>query len=376
MKKYLEYKDDKSSKFWQIEIAGNTHTVTYGKIGTDGTEKTKEFSNEDAAQKDAEKLIDSKKKKGYVNVDLSGLAKVYLDYGGFEISDCIIMGEKNYISFIAQEWNEENDDPLEVVPTAVFFHYPDDPPGEQWAVRYLGETTGCSGTVVSKPLLQWIYVTEDGEVYCVGQGDDDWEKPIADKPSYFSNVKCVRGGHAIALGPGRKIYLRTEKNSWKPLDNGLTNEGEDTGFRDIDGFSESDMYACGGKSDLWHYNGDSWSQIKLPVNDFHLEKICFTNDQVYILTNTGNIIAGRGTNWQIIKQEKTDEILENIVTFNNKALVSTESEIYEITSGGLEIFPTPEMESKAYIASSEGILLVAGPFEAKMFDGKEWKTVL
>ena len=31
MQKYLEYKDEKSHKFWQIEVEENSFTVTYGK---------------------------------------------------------------------------------------------------------------------------------------------------------------------------------------------------------------------------------------------------------------------------------------------------------------------------------------------------------
>ncbi len=62
---YLEYKDEKSNKFWEITITGNTHTVRYGKIGSEGQSKTKEFASEEEAEKDAEKLVSSKKKKGY-----------------------------------------------------------------------------------------------------------------------------------------------------------------------------------------------------------------------------------------------------------------------------------------------------------------------
>ena len=32
MKTYLEYKDEKSHKFWEIEVKENTFTVTYGKV--------------------------------------------------------------------------------------------------------------------------------------------------------------------------------------------------------------------------------------------------------------------------------------------------------------------------------------------------------
>lgn len=65
---YLEYNDEKSAKFWKIDVNNNTHTVTYGKIGTDGKGKTKTFETAELAMKDAEKLIKSKTKKGYQEV--------------------------------------------------------------------------------------------------------------------------------------------------------------------------------------------------------------------------------------------------------------------------------------------------------------------
>ncbi len=65
MLRHLKYIDNTSDKFWQIETKGNSHTVTYGRNGTDGQSKTKDFDNEAACIKDAEKLIAEKIKKGY-----------------------------------------------------------------------------------------------------------------------------------------------------------------------------------------------------------------------------------------------------------------------------------------------------------------------
>lgn len=69
MEKQLHFKDEKSDKFWKIVVNGNTHTVAYGRAGTSGTSKTKIFENDSAAQIDAEKLIKSKMKKGYLEAD-------------------------------------------------------------------------------------------------------------------------------------------------------------------------------------------------------------------------------------------------------------------------------------------------------------------
>ena len=62
---YLEYRDEQSEKFWQIDIEGCSYTVTFGRIGTKGQSKTKIFASTEECEKDAAKLIQSKKAKGY-----------------------------------------------------------------------------------------------------------------------------------------------------------------------------------------------------------------------------------------------------------------------------------------------------------------------
>jgi DNA ligase-1 len=69
--RYFELSDGKSHKFWEISVDGASHTVRYGKIGTNGTAKTKDFDDEDAAMKDATKLVAQKVKKGYEETEPS-----------------------------------------------------------------------------------------------------------------------------------------------------------------------------------------------------------------------------------------------------------------------------------------------------------------
>ncbi|MDR1070219.1 MAG: WGR domain-containing protein [Gracilibacteraceae bacterium] len=66
MKQTFVYSDEKSNKFWSIETADNCFTVTFGKVGTAGQTKEKSFADEAACQKEADKLIAEKVKKGYV----------------------------------------------------------------------------------------------------------------------------------------------------------------------------------------------------------------------------------------------------------------------------------------------------------------------
>jgi len=68
-KTHLEYQDEKSHKFWEIEVKENTYAVTYGKIGTDGQSKTKEFESDEKAVLESEKVTKQKLKKGYKEID-------------------------------------------------------------------------------------------------------------------------------------------------------------------------------------------------------------------------------------------------------------------------------------------------------------------
>jgi len=64
----FEFSDGKSDKFWSISLSGSSHTVNYGRTGTDGQTKTKDFDSGDEAEKSYEKLIAQKVKKGYKEV--------------------------------------------------------------------------------------------------------------------------------------------------------------------------------------------------------------------------------------------------------------------------------------------------------------------
>ena len=65
MKRAFIYQDDKSHKFWNIEINGSDLTVNFGKVGTAGQTQTKSLADTAAAGAHADKLIDEKNEKGY-----------------------------------------------------------------------------------------------------------------------------------------------------------------------------------------------------------------------------------------------------------------------------------------------------------------------
>tara|TARA_B100001250_G_C19576738_1_gene690109 strand:- start:559 stop:768 length:210 start_codon:yes stop_codon:yes gene_type:complete len=67
MKKYFEFKNEVSNKFWEISQKGNLVKVVFGRIGIQNPqEQIKEFINEQEAKKFADKKIREKINKGYM----------------------------------------------------------------------------------------------------------------------------------------------------------------------------------------------------------------------------------------------------------------------------------------------------------------------
>jgi len=64
----LECIDGSSRKFWHISQQGSDVTVTFGRIGTQGQTQLKQFSNEQRAQQEVQKLVAEKLKRGYTEI--------------------------------------------------------------------------------------------------------------------------------------------------------------------------------------------------------------------------------------------------------------------------------------------------------------------
>jgi len=64
---HLEFEEGTSSKFWRARVDGSTLYTNYGKIGTAGQTSVKDFGDPAAAQREYDKLVRDKRKKGYLD---------------------------------------------------------------------------------------------------------------------------------------------------------------------------------------------------------------------------------------------------------------------------------------------------------------------
>jgi predicted DNA-binding WGR domain protein len=67
MKKYFEYTDEVSNKFWEINLKKNQIIITFGRIGIKNPVcQLKKFDSNEEAKKYAERKIREKTNKGYI----------------------------------------------------------------------------------------------------------------------------------------------------------------------------------------------------------------------------------------------------------------------------------------------------------------------
>lgn len=312
---------------------------------------------------------------------MSSYAEVLEDLEEFGVEACHVRN-KDIIGFSAQNW--ELDDALEPRPTALFFYFPNRKKSEQWAVREWHETTGIHGCVCRKPAERWVFIADPGEVYVLGDGDDSDEKPITNKkPAFFTSLRCIAGGYAHAVGVGRAVYRRTAPSKWqrlttddltKPLKGNL----ENAGFDDIDGFADDDLYACGPRGNLWHFDGKHWTQQEVPTDANFGKIVCASDGRVYLTTDGHDVWVGRKGRWKPIRIELNgEEFFQEIVSYQDFVIVSTDEALYEISTDEPRSLPIgqPPMSNFAHLASGDGILVVAGVDEAFFYDGATWKKI-
>lgn len=70
--RYFEFVEGTSNKFWEIRLDGTSVRTKYGKIGTGGQQTLKDFDSVEKANKEYDKLVNEKTKKGYEEKDAPG----------------------------------------------------------------------------------------------------------------------------------------------------------------------------------------------------------------------------------------------------------------------------------------------------------------
>lgn len=308
------------------------------------------------------------------------------------------VNDAHRFAFVGQRF--VNDDAWHHVQTFVIFYDTRKHGDKRWTIHkleYMTDAGGVKGALVSKPQKEWVFgfintgymiiFNEDGEITGIENIpiEKDYTRVI------LTGIDEVESAYGISTG--RNVWKRLEKNKWSffrkdfPQINYLSEENKKIslssqhGFDAIAGFSDNDIYACGGDGDLWHYNGEIWEQKEMPTNSSFEHICCGEDGLVYIATGHRTMVVGRDERWDVVEQDLTSEVFEHIVWYQDRCYISTQYKLYEIAEGkfqeakiakkGLDHAPT-------HIAARGNTFLAVSGLQGEVsyYDGEQWHKVI
>lgn len=167
MKREFYYQDDRSNKFWTIEVVGEECITTHGRVGATPRETRKQCADNEEAIRESEKQIASKLKKGYVE----GAAPEYqkTDWSTMTMSEDVfwrIIGLFN--------WKKQGDDDAVIEP----------------AVQALAAMTEDDICCFEDIMTQKLYALDTQE-HASEIGDDAYQPGELFSPDDFLYSRCV-----------------------------------------------------------------------------------------------------------------------------------------------------------------------------------------
>lgn len=200
-----------------------------------------------------------------------------------------------------------------------------------------------SVTASVSPHVDVIAVGADGQVLR-GQPSgfsDEHVDPSTKGPEGLGNIRDARfianSGKVVAVGMSRQVYVRQSSNSWIHLDAEIIAKPRAmVGLNSVDGFSMSDLYAVGLKGEIWHYDGNHWTQIESPTNVALLRVRCVAPKVVCACGAGGTILLGRGDQFRVAEHDTTSENLYGLESFGGKLYTASLKSLYVLEGDKLQ----------------------------------------
>jgi len=239
--------------------------------------------------------------------------------------------------------------------------------------------------VSRQPLGQGLMVARnnEGSVLTIGGRRPPAKEAIGEglNPAPWK-IKCI-DGYAYSVGQHRNVYKRVDVGRWVHIGAGLPDlknedEMEQAGFNDMHGHSESEMYAVGGRGDVWRYDGKQWKQCDFPSNE-QLGTVTIGGDgKVYVSGEGGNLWVGAKDTWKQVHEGESSLLNNNAVWFDGMLWLCSDyqlrvwdgKELRRPRHNGLDVVYTGHMD--AY----DGLLVIAGLYDVHAYDGASWKTLV
>ena len=231
---------------------------------------------------------------------------------------------------------------------------------------------------------QYVAMSIQGDVEFQFVGGSTVEKiPNAGTLNGAGAMMQVReiGGQLLACGYGGQVYYRTSAG-WVLLGGGLSrfeSAERPVSLNSIDGSGLENLYAVGNSGRIFHFDGESWSEIDSPTN-VHLERVRFAEGKAYICGNYGTVLQGDRKGFAVNPIGSFISHLWGIERYGGRTYVAHLSGLHaddgiawSAVNMGLDASGLPEDGYR--LDTFGGILWSFGPKRVAYFDGIKWTAV-
>lgn len=240
----------------------------------------------------------------------------------------------------------------------------------------------ASMAICEHPIQQMLAISPYGNVKLIGQGQDGDELISTQdgSPETRGHLRHVRtiGKLTFAVGMGRQVYRRDDKDHWTCLDQTIRPAiGEVKGFECIDGFRENNLYAVGWDGEIWHLDGAQWKQEDSPTNQVLTRVLCTPSGVVYASGRRGLILRGEEHQWKVVEQDTITDDIWDLAWYQDRLYLSTMRGLFTLDKG--EITPVDfgaDIPRSCYhLSAADGVLWSFGAKDLVAFDGSTWARI-
>ncbi len=182
------------------------------------------------------------------------------------------------------------------------------------------------------------------------------------------------GERLYAVGMSRQAYVR-EGKVWSRIDADiLCKAGEIAGLNDVDGFSDTEVYAAGLNGEIWRFDGSRWHSVPSPTN-VQLNGVRRCGDAIYIAGGSGVLLRGRHDAFAVVGTEASKANLYSVESLHDQIFVSSMSAIYVLKGARLEKVKTKLKGAftTGSLHAADGIMVsVGGKHLLTTEDGVTW----
>jgi hypothetical protein len=198
------------------------------------------------------------------------------------------------------------------------------------------------------------------------------------KLGYLAQMRKV-GDALFVCGYRRQVY-RLDGEQWTLISTAILDnrpKGPWNGFESIDGFSSSDIYTVGDEGEIWHFDGNKWTQCESPTNRNLAEVRCF-DGKVWICGDGGLILVGDSHGWVVLwDQDEPSESWWSIERFGGRTFLAGNDFLGEFANGRIQpAVGAPSDITTMRLHQSNGLLWSIGEEDIFSFDGLAWRRII